>query len=209
MGGIYSKRRYLANKALPCLELEYSEYGTLTLPTRKGANPQKLSDIPTDDLFDYCVQNKVGYGYYQEERRRRDLVSFDIHENSNGKMNLFLSSLCVSLSKPVVLIGESGIGKTTWAINNSDKPALIVSHIDQLKQFRASYHKTIIFDDMSFLQWPVQAQIHITDQEQPRAIHVRYGTVSIPAFTKKIFTSNERPFSIHPAIDRRINLFHC
>jgi len=167
----------------------------------------KLSDVTTDELFDYCVSKKIGYGYYCEEKRRRDTVSFDITENSEGKMSLYLQALVITdRSKSIVIVGDTGIGKTTWAINNCTKPALIVSHIDQLKSFRPGYHRSIIFDDMSFQQWPEQSQIHLADNDLPRSIHVRYGTASIPAKTEKIFTCNTRPFSEHPAISRRIHL---
>lgn len=137
------------------------------------------------------------------------MVSFDVTEDSEGQMNFFLQALTVTDHNAIVLIGETGIGKTTWAINNAPKPALIISHIDQLKLFKPTFHKCIIFDDMSFLQWPLQSQIHLTDSHVPRAIHVRYGVINIPANTKKIFTCNTRPFTDDPAINRRIKLINC
>lgn len=106
-----------------------------------------------------------------------------------------------------VLIGPSGCGKSTWAKRVAPKPALFVSHIDDLRKFNADVHKSIIFDDMDFNHWPRTAQIHLVDQHDVRSINVRYGTVTIPAGTPKIFTSNLPPFSMDPAIDRRISSF--
>lgn len=106
-----------------------------------------------------------------------------------------------------VLIGPSGCGKSTWAKRVAPKPALFVSHVDDLRKYNADVHKSIIFDDMDFNHWPRTAQIHLVDQHDVRSINVRYGTVTIPAGTPKIFTSNLPPFTMDPAIDRRITSF--
>jgi len=166
----------------------------------------KLSEIPEGELFDHCVANRVGYGYYQEEKRRRNNVSLDILEEGVGTMNFYLSSLIPDFSKTIVLIGTSGVGKTTWAIKHAAKPAILISHADDLKLYQANYHRSIIFDDMSFTQWPTTSQIHLVDKDLPRSIHIRYGTVKLPAGTTKIFTCNTMPFIEEEAILRRINL---
>jgi hypothetical protein len=87
------------------------------------------------------------------------------------------------------------------------KPALLVSHIDRLKSFSPTIHKSIIFDDMNFKRLHREAQIHITDTNDARDIHIRYGIVHIPAKTPKIFTGNYLMFNDDPAILRRINKF--
>lgn len=105
-----------------------------------------------------------------------------------------------------VLVGNTGIGKTSWAKRVCPKPALWVRHIDVLRSFRPGYHKSIIFDDMSFMHLPREAQIHIVDQSDEAHIHCRYGHAVIPAKTVKIFTANAYPFTRDPAIERRVNL---
>lgn len=177
-------------------------------PSRKKTEIT-LSEVDDKELFDYCINNRVGYGYYQEEKRRRSNVSIDITEESSGTMNLFLLALQYDSSQTTVIIGASGIGKTTWAIKHATKPSIIISHIDDLKLFKPAYHKSIIFDDMSFIQWPLQSQIHIVDRHQPRSIHVRYGVAKLPANTEKIFTCNTFPFQETEAILRRIKLIQC
>lgn len=103
--------------------------------------------------------------------------------------------------------GETNTGKTEYAKTLFKNPHLI-SHIDQLKQFKAGIHDGIIFDDMSFKHWPRQAQIHILDIENPRGINVKHSVVTIPAGTPRIFTSNDIIFDIHDtAIKRRISYF--
>ena len=110
----------------------------------------------------------------------------------------------------LLIIGESGIGKTTWAKRMMPKPILFVSHMDDLRKFKLSYHKSILFDDVKISHMPETAQIHLLDTENPRSIHVRYGTVRIPARTPKVFTCNTYPVTYElPAIKRRTQLLLC
>jgi len=107
----------------------------------------------------------------------------------------------------LLIVGESGIGKTTWAKKVIPKPCLFVSHIDDLRKFKPNYHLSILFDDVSILHMPETAQIHLTDSENPRSIHCRYGTARIPAGTVKIFTCNSVPVDNSSlAISRRVQI---
>ena len=112
--------------------------------------------------------------------------------------------------KALVIVGASGIGKTVIAKRLIRKPALFVSHIDQLKSFRSGYHQGIVFDDVSFKHTPITNQIAITDYDNPRAIHCRHAIANIPARIMKIFTCNDAPLELeHEAIARRIQLIQC
>lgn len=112
------------------------------------------------------------------------------------------------LHQTFILEGPSGCGKTTWAKINMPKPALFVSHIDQLKQF-TSRHKSIIFDDVDFNHYPRTSQIAICDFDNVRAIHCRHAVATIPAGIFKVFTCNTLPLSTDdPAIKRRVKIYH-
>jgi len=102
--------------------------------------------------------------------------------------------------------GPSGIGKTTWALTVSPKPSLFVRHLDTLREFRNGYHKSIIFDDMSFSHLPRTGQIELVDRFHPQQIHVRYAVVNLPPNIPKIFLSNDSIFTYDQAIFRRITL---
>lgn len=91
--------------------------------------------------------------------------------------------------KSLILWGDAGIGKTEWAKTLLPN-AIFVSHIDDLRNYDVNVHEGIIFDDMNFGHMPRTAQIHLLDYDNPRSIHVRYGTCRIPHGTKKIFTTN-------------------
>lgn len=97
------------------------------------------------------------------------------------------------LGKSLLFSGPSNTGKTHFAAAHFKNP-LICSHIDKLKTLNTD-HDGIVFDDMSFKHWPIEAVIHLLDQEFEREINVRYGTTIIPANTPKIFTHNtSNPF---------------
>lgn len=116
-----------------------------------------------------------------------------------------------NLSKPLLFCGPTNIGKTQFALAHFREP-LLVSHMDDLKKLQSS-NDGIVFDDMSFDHIPPRSVIHLLDNDCERSLHVRYGTVTIPARTKKIFTSNtDNPFykdeidnELKEAIKRRFN----
>lgn len=102
----------------------------------------------------------------------------------------FSLQLIQNWEKTQVFWGAPGVGKTCYAVALLPK-ALIVSHLDDLLNYDEEIHEGIIFDDISILHLPRTAQIHLVDQMLERSIHCRYRTATIPANTKKIFTTNE------------------
>lgn len=110
------------------------------------------------------------------------------------------------------LMGTPNIGKTQFALALIGK-ALMVSHIDDLKNFDPEIHEGIVFDDMSFTHMPVSAQIHLVDWDFDRSIHIRYGLARIPQNTRKIFTTNTEGGEIFNldtslGVRRRIDIHH-
>lgn len=108
--------------------------------------------------------------------------------------------------RSVVVVGETGLCKTQFVLSLFENP-LCVSNTEELKSFRRLEHDAIIFDDVSVAHWPRNSQLHIADVEVARGINVKGSHVTIPAFTKKVFTCNpwEWPFIKNdPAIDRRL-----
>ena len=143
---------------------------------------------------------------WQDENNKdpRNIESTLMSDISRESILLQMSTLPTEGPIVVSIVGPSGCGKTSWAKRVVPKPALFVTHMDDLRAFRVGYHKGIVFDDMSFKHMPREAQIHISDWHATRSIHCRYGTALIPEETVKIFTSNEYPFIDDPAINRRV-----
>lgn len=163
-----------------------------------------------EQFFNYCRRKRYAYQYAMDAWNTTQQVSSTIHAEDpiEGTYNEFLNWYDAPIAgKPTVIVGATGIGKTVYAISKCAKPALFCSHIDDLKQLRANYHKSIIFDDMCFKHWHIQAQIHIVDVDRKRSVNVKHTIVGIPAGIEKWFTCNEYPFSENDfgAIRRRIN----
>lgn len=152
-----------------------------------------------------CMYADRAWSFVEKEKNDGSTITSD---DTRGTIRRDLESLQLASNEfSIQITGPTGIGKTTWALKNSPKPALWVTHMDDLKKLRQD-HKSIIFDDMNFTHLPRTAQIHLVDHFMPRSIHVRYGTAIIPANIVKIFLSNEEIFAQDPAILRRINKYH-
>lgn len=162
-------------------------------------------------FFGLCMARKIPYPY---AKKFWDLAHVDRGAVVNTGNSPPPSRISPTLQfhvlpdqpSSIILVGPTGCGKTSWALKRAIKPALVVSHIDDLRRFDCNFHKTIIFDDMKFTHMPLQAQIHLVDQDISRSIHCRYGTATIPANTWKIFTCNQFPFNRDPAVLRRLTI---
>lgn len=93
--------------------------------------------------------------------------------------------------------GPTNTGKTRWAYAQFTSP-LLVSHLEDLKKFRPALHDGIVFDDISLADLPPHVAIQIVDWEMPRTLNVKYGSVTLPARTRKIFTFNLGPRECFP-----------
>lgn len=193
---------------------EFTDFGNVPTNAGKRSFDEALALAASPNEAEYlkaCLEAKISFQY---AKRFRELAFTD-SSCTITEYNPETAWECARLLETTlpenscaVLIGPSGIGKTTWAKRVAPKPTLWVSHLDVLRMYRADYHKSIIFDDMSFTHMPVQAQIHLTDWTDARQIHCRYGYATIPSKTVKIFTCNQYPFTEHPAIERRVTLIN-
>lgn len=154
----------------------------------KLASEQRLSCMYAKKFWELCkpAKNEIGTGYVPDLTRESEELL-----------------LLPAVPGSQVLIGASGVGKTSWAKRVCQKPALWVRHLDMLKTLRPE-HKCIIFDDMSFMHLPRETQIQLVDQTDEAHVHIRYGVAVIQPNTQKIFTANSDPFLDDPAINRRI-----
>lgn len=157
---------------------------------------------------------KAYWDHHNAEWRSRTL--FDATSRSDATVSsLALSALQYDPEEPrsYVLIGESGVGKTTWAIRNAPKPALWVRHSDALRHWKDSVHKSIIFDDVTFLHTPHENQINMCDTRAICEPYTRYKNVAIPPGVPRIFTCNPWAKSLdwdnNPAIKRRCFIVEC
>lgn len=181
--------------------------------TPEESNLYELANtMECQEFHHYCRVHKIPFGYASHAWKCRESI-FTINASPAGyeseatiRPDLDGYTIDATDRRSHVIIGPSGIGKTTWAKRECEKPALFVTHADGLRKLGLQ-HKSIIFDDMSFKHTPREAQIQLADRDDPRQIHVRYGVVDVPAGIQKIFTSNVQIFDTEdPAINRRLNV---
>lgn len=118
------------------------------------------------------------------------------------------------LTKPLLIWGLSGAGKTPFALAHFKNP-LMVSDIDDLHGLTPD-HDGIVFDDMSFKHFPKTARIHLLDIKYTRSIRCRHTNATIPAGMPRIFTNNNEDIFLdgtedteeYRAITRRYSTLH-
>lgn len=181
----------------------FKDYGPVPAPKVSIDDLYKLAEGHDRDAFDKCaLEMRISYQWANHIWNRNRCTN-NILEPGQGIECVQLQSLPFD-NKSTLVIGPSGCGKSSWAKRVAPKPALFVSHMDDLKKF--CDHKCIIFDDMNFTHLPREAQIHIVDQHDVRTLHCRHTTATIPANTPKIFTANEMCFLDDDAIKRRLRI---
>lgn len=161
----------------------------------------QCSDIPTLMLISsklpFFQQVHQNLGSVRVEKPKYQLTDFDVP--------------ALDITKPTLLWGASGVGKTEYALAHFSKP-LFVSNIDDLNKFQEGYHDGIVFDDIDFSHFPPTAVIHLVDIDHTRTIKCRYFNATIPCGTARIFTSNVQhaleppnmPEEQRKAIERRL-----
>lgn len=190
---------------------EFVNYGAVPAGGRADIDWVALAEQSSEAEFLLaCSRANLQHGYAKDFWRLGCRQSCEVPETYEADLDRERWDL--QLSEPTdgttVVVGPSGVGKTSWAKRVAKKPALWVRHLDVLRSFRPRYHKSIIFDDMSFSHLPREAQIHLVDETDEAHIHCRYGHAIIPGGTQKIFTANYYPFTVDSAIERRVNLIN-
>nr|QKI28984.1 Rep [Forsythia suspensa CRESS virus] len=195
----------------------FAEYGTIITEKKSiRVTPDELIHLAkTMNKGEFLAYCSVGrYPYANEiwnQNHKTDHCTILSSDNITGTYDPCFDKLITSIhwdqSKCLLLIGDSGIGKTTWCKKNMPKPCLMVTHLDDLKRFEPGVHTSILFDDVSIKHLPDTSQIHLVDYENPRSIHIRYGVARIPSGIVKAFTCNTIPVNIDmPAISRRCQM---
>lgn len=169
--------------------------------------------VSYEEYLNWGQNAGVPFGFVREAwniASRSPPTTFQEGDVIGGTISLFALQHMVfdpNTRKALVIEGDTGIGKSVWAKTHAPRPALLVSDIDDLKHLRRDYHRSIIFDDVSFAHIPRNIQIHLLDFDTSRTIRCRYINCAIPEGMHRIFTCNYGYFPFlegDAAIDRRI-----
>lgn len=158
-------------------------------PKQPGAADLLRESIIGKDIFDIVTEKKISIRSVNDIKTLQTSVRKRPAPEITYTLNDFITKLPIDF-ETVFITGPAGIGKTQFAKAHF-KNALIVSHMDTLKQFNPDEHDGIIFDDMTFAHYPREAVIHLLDWEEDRDIHCRFQNAFIPKETRKIFCSNK------------------
>ncbi len=96
----------------------------------------------------------------------------------------------------LILVGDSGIGKTQFALLIGELlqiPVLIVNDLQSLKKL-ATHHGVIIFDDFSSQDMNDLLWLYLFETDLERGIRILHKSIIKPAGLKQIFTFNKRAF---------------
>lgn len=143
---IQSPRNWNASKTYVKKEGDFIEFvdgeNALVDLSAEGSLQEKcFSFDKEEDWYEYCASNGIAFQYCQYFWNRLNADSCTILNST-----IVIGQLCPALEtfqfprdcrKSLIIKGPSGCGKTTWAKRNMPLPALFVSHVDQLKMFRA------------------------------------------------------------------------
>lgn len=161
--------------------------------------------------IDYCIAEQIspayGFKIWQATNRDHgDTLEEDYEEGGTITHPTLLALQFDPTRKTYCIWGNStGVGKSTWVRINAPKPALRISHIDGLDKYDPEYHKSVIFEEMTFTHVPKTAQIKICDETETFQHHCRYKHRALRGGTYKFITSNDPPFDFHePPIARRV-----
>jgi len=171
------------------------------------------------EWFCWCMDNDVAYSYCNaiwNQLHASQPPTFFTNDESGVVGHPRLLALRWDPEWHTVLIcGESGVGKTSWALANAPVPFLLVTDIDDLGFFDPAVHKSIVFDEVRCTgqtadgkgQWPLTSQIKLVTWDTPVSIRIRYKVAHIPKNVPKLFTSTDfLPVNGDQQIKRRCNV---
>lgn len=184
-------------------------------PTGAGAFVACQSANGLREWFEWTIDNKLAYAYAKAvwdivhgvraptyfERPVGGVIEFALDARHVGGDD-----------RTVVVLGPSGIGKTTWALREAPLPFLLVTDVDDLGHFDAQVHKSIVFDEIRCTgdafgkgAWPLTAQIKLLTWDTPVSVRIRHKLAHLPAHVVKIFTCTDTyPFTRDQQIERRM-----
>lgn len=197
--------RSIINCLKYCAKEQFHDHGPV--PTTDKRDWSTITAAAAGEELEWirvCHEERIQPYVAKRLRELHDSTRFDLVDYDNRVIREDLLLLPQTFTS-LCLIGTPGIGKTGWAMQNMPRPALLVKHLDCLKNFRPGYHKSVLFDDCDFKHLPRSTQLQLCDYENQCQIHVRYGVAILPQHVARLFLCNPNcePFQQDEAIQGR------
>lgn len=112
---------------------------------------------------------------------------------------LWRENPCISLA----FYGKSGTAKTSFSLalfESMGLNPLFVNHEEKLSKFHVLNKNALQFDDMKFMIRTYEDALAYVDYYNERDFNHKYGHVTVPQYTPRIFTTNN-DFIFTPKID--------
>lgn len=116
-------------------------------------------------------------------------------------------------NRSLILVGEAGTGKTSLARSVANELGTVFWCPQRESLAAFGGENTIIFDDTDFGGCSRTTLLNYLDVEQTRCFRVLYGSISVAAGVRRIFTTNSLDFLLgehqsRPEIRRRITVVY-
>ena len=140
-----------------------------------------------------------------------DLHNFKIE----GKLKEWVEKPSLQTSKTLILVGDSGVGKTLFAkafLNDRKLKTLIVNHKEDFQKID-HMHDAILIDDANLIDFERSQLLAILDNTNNKTLRVLYKDVLKRKHLTQIVTMNYKPFFkllntlLEDAFARRVILF--
>lgn len=152
--------------------------------------------------------------YHRSMKTYRELMDIQV-EDKDPEVDIerFVHPNIDDWSLPIVIVGKSLSGKTSYALAQFQNPCMISNIEDLREKYDPDEHDGLVFDDMKFTDGENKlsraAQIHLLDIKWSRSIRMRNTNWVRPKGVKMIFTCNEEDwpiFATDMALTRRYNM---
>lgn len=184
----------------------YVDFGQVPVKkqARAWADIVSASQGDENDWLQVCHEERVQPHVAKRLRELHKQGAEDLGDYDGRPLSACMAQLPFDF-RSLLVVGPPGLGKTGWAMAHCPRPCLLVKHLDTLRLFKPTYHKSIFFDDCDFKHLPRATQLQLCDWENQCQIHVRYGVAMIPAHVPRLFACNpgNEPFIQDPAIQNR------
>lgn len=159
--------------------------------------------------FGSCLRRTDAVGVYISQRMTWAKTVWMTRPKDSDASEFPLRWPKLKLEKATILWGASGLGKTEYALGHFERP-LLINDADDLKDVVWDDYDGVVFDDMSFLHWPREAQIHFVNVGKNRTVRCRYFNAALARGVKMVFTTNNINGAIFlkdAAIKRRVSVY--
>lgn len=175
---------------------------------RTGSYEDAMRYIEDEDKLYFITHQKQLGQYFNSKFRDDDSADYRLEHFTTQHFKKELED------KVMVFIGDTGIGKTQFALAHFERPLLVRDKEDWSRYNQDT--DGIVLDDINFADWNPLTFLKILNLDTPITQSVKYGHVRVKKGTKRIICCNSEdllwPRGIHPetknACLRRIEIKH-